>query len=280
MRGSVCAQVHGTTAERVATAEAADGHSVSSLLARTVLAELAVRRGDADVDEHLRRLDAEAERAGDLQRIVPVLELLTERALLNGSRPPVDELRRVIDGSPDEGRWVVRLAATAALVGIDVPVDELPDSSPYTLVARREWAAAADTFGAAGWDYDRALMLVRVGSADALREALELARRLGADPLARLATQRLRELGARVPRGPYGPARANRAGLTARQLEVLRLVVDGRTNAEIADELVVSLRTAEHHVAAVLAKLGASTRRDAAQRAGDLGLEPRGLKYQ
>jgi DNA-binding NarL/FixJ family response regulator len=115
-------------------------------------------------------------------------------------------------------------------------------------------------------------MLVRVGSAEALREALETARRLGAEPLARHATQRLRELGARVPRGPYGAARENRAGLTARQLEVLQLVVGGRTNAEIADELVVSLRTAEHHVAAVLAKLGASSRREAARRADDLGL--------
>jgi DNA-binding CsgD family transcriptional regulator/tetratricopeptide (TPR) repeat protein len=260
-------------AERVATVEAAEGRSVSSLLARTVLAELALRRGDADVDERLRRLEAEAERAGDLQRIVPVLEMMTERALLDGSRPPVDRLRSVIGGSPDEGRWVMRLHAIAALAGVDVPAGELPESSPYTLVARRDWAAAADAFGANGWEYDRALMLVRVGSVEAVREALEIARRLRAEPLVRRATQRLRELGARVPRGPYGAARANRAGLTGRQLEVLRLLVDGRTNAEIADELVVSLRTAEHHVAAVLAKLGAATRRDAARRAGDLGLQ-------
>lgn len=259
-------------AEQVATAEAAHGRSVSSLLARTVLAELALRRGDPDVDERLRRLEAEAERAGDLQRIVPVLELMTERALLEGSRPPRDRLRDVIAGSPDEGRWVMRLYAIAALAGVEAPTEGLPESSPYTLVARREWRAAADAFGANGWEYDRALMLVRVGSPEALREALEIARRLGAEPLARHATQRLRELGARVPRGPYGAARENRAGLTARQLEVLQLVVGGRTNAEIADELVVSLRTAEHHVAAVLAKLGASSRREAARRADDLGL--------
>lgn len=259
-------------AERVATVEAEDGRSVSTLLARTVLAELALRRGDPDVDERLRRLDADAERAGDLQRVVPVLELLTERALLNGSRPPADRIRRVIARSPDEGRSVVRLYATAVLAGVDVPADGLAESSPYTRVVRRDWAAAADAFGAAGWDYDRAFMLVRVGSAEALREALEIARLLGAEPLARLATRRLRELGARVPRGPYGAARENRAGLTARQLEVLQLVVDGRTNAEIADELVVSLRTAEHHVAAVLAKLGAPSRREVARRAGDLGL--------
>jgi ATP/maltotriose-dependent transcriptional regulator MalT len=259
-------------AERVATAEASGGRSVSSLLARTVLAELAVRRGDADADERLQLLDAEAARAGDLQRIVPVLELMTERAILQGSRPPIERLRRVIDSSPDEGRWVIRLHAIAAMAGLDVPAETLPETSPYALVARRDWVEAANAFGEAGWPYDRALMLLCSASVSGLTEALELARSLGAAPLARRAAQRLRELGERVPRGPYGAARANRAGLTARQLEVLRLVVDGATNAEIAEELVVSLRTAEHHVAAVLGKLGASSRRDAARRADEIGL--------
>jgi DNA-binding NarL/FixJ family response regulator len=69
--------------------------------------------------------------------------------------------------------------------------------------------------------------------------------------------------------------RANPAGLTARQLEVLSLLTEGLTNAEIADRLVVSPRTAEHHVAAVLTKIGASTRREAARRASELGLEAR-----
>jgi DNA-binding NarL/FixJ family response regulator len=53
---------------------------------------------------------------------------------------------------------------------------------------------------------------------------------------------------------------------------VLALVVEGLTNAEIAERLVVSPRTAEHHVAAVLTKLGAVSRRDAARRASELRL--------
>jgi DNA-binding NarL/FixJ family response regulator len=53
---------------------------------------------------------------------------------------------------------------------------------------------------------------------------------------------------------------------------VLELLVAGFTNAEIAERLVVSQRTAEHHVAAVLAKLGSATRREAARRAAELGL--------
>ena len=85
----------------------------------------------------------------------------------------------------------------------------------------------------------------------------------------------MRELGLSVPRGPRESTRANPAGLTARQLEVLALLAAGLTNAEIADRLVVSPRTAEHHVAAVLAKLGAAT---AGMRPGapsELGLDRR-----
>lgn len=53
---------------------------------------------------------------------------------------------------------------------------------------------------------------------------------------------------------------------------MLALLAEGLTNAEIADRLVVSPRTAEHHVAAVLAKLGATSRREAVARASELRL--------
>ena len=78
----------------------------------------------------------------------------------------------------------------------------------------------------------------------------------------------MRELGLRVPHGPREATRANPAGLTARQLEVLALLVEGLTNAEIAERLVVSPRTAEHHVAAVLHE----ARRDDAARCRAAGL--------
>ncbi|MBA3244782.1 MAG: helix-turn-helix transcriptional regulator, partial [Actinobacteria bacterium] len=64
----------------------------------------------------------------------------------------------------------------------------------------------------------------------------------------------------------------NPAGLTARELDVLRLVAAGKRNADVADELVVSPRTVDHHVSAILRKLRVRTRGEAAVAAAELGL--------
>ena len=66
----------------------------------------------------------------------------------------------------------------------------------------------------------------------------------------------------------------NPARLTDRQLEILRLVAAGLSNVEIAHRLVVSTRTVDHHVSAILAKLGVRTRRDAAAWAAGLEDKP------
>ena len=136
----------------------------------------------------------------------------------------------------------------------------------------RDWQSAADSFGNIGWMYDRALMLSLLDEQAALVESLEIARQLGADPLIKRVTRRMRELSMRVPHGRRETTRINPGGLTDRQVQVLTLVAAGATNAEIADRLVVSPRTAEHHVAAVLTKLGVTSRQDAARRAMELGL--------
>jgi DNA-binding NarL/FixJ family response regulator len=77
---------------------------------------------------------------------------------------------------------------------------------------------------------------------------------------------------ARIPRGPLSETRVNPAGLTGRQVDVLRLLSQGFTNAQIASQLVVSVRTVDSHVAAVLGKLAAASRQEAAARAAELGL--------
>ena len=62
----------------------------------------------------------------------------------------------------------------------------------------------------------------------------------------------------RAGRGPS--TAADPAGLTARQLEVLALLAEGLSNAQIAERLTVSAKTVDHHVSAVLGKLGVPTR--------------------
>jgi DNA-binding NarL/FixJ family response regulator len=76
----------------------------------------------------------------------------------------------------------------------------------------------------------------------------------------------MRQLGIRsVPTGPRRPARAHPRGLTPREQEVLELIAGGLTNGEIAAKLLISEKTVDHHVSAILAKLGVPSRGAAVQ---------------
>jgi DNA-binding NarL/FixJ family response regulator len=87
------------------------------------------------------------------------------------------------------------------------------------------------------------------------------------------AARVLRERGARdLRQGPRAPTRVNPAGLTGRQLDVLGLLADGLRNGQIADRLVLSRKTVDHHVSAMLRKLDVGTRTEAAAEAGRLGI--------
>ena len=106
-----------------------------------------------------------------------------------------------------------------------------------------------------------------------LRSALAELQQMGARPAAAIVARRLRERGARgLPRGPRLATREYPAGLTSREQDVLGLVAKGLRNGEIAGRLVVSERTIDHHVAAILRKLGVRTRTEASAEAVRLGL--------
>ncbi len=102
---------------------------------------------------------------------------------------------------------------------------------------------------------------------------MEALNALGARPAAAIVARRLRERGVRgVPRGPRSTTRQNPVGLTARELEVLALLSEGLRNAQIAERLVVSEKTVDHHVSAILRKLDVQTRSQASAHAIRLGL--------
>jgi DNA-binding NarL/FixJ family response regulator len=107
-----------------------------------------------------------------------------------------------------------------------------------------------------------------------LTSAYRVARRLAARPLAAEAAREVSALGESVSRrlGVRAAAHAHGAGLSRRELEVVRLLAVGRTNREIAHELYLSTRTVDMPVRNILRKLDSRSRVEAAHRAGELGL--------
>jgi DNA-binding NarL/FixJ family response regulator len=109
-----------------------------------------------------------------------------------------------------------------------------------------------------------------------LRQALGILDGLQASATARIIRRQMRRLGIRsIPVGARRTTRAHPNGLTRREGEVLDLIVAGDSNTEIADRLVISPKTVDHHVSAVLAKLNAPSRHAAASVALELGLRGR-----
>jgi DNA-binding NarL/FixJ family response regulator len=122
---------------------------------------------------------------------------------------------------------------------------------------------------------DAALALACSGDPLLMRRALGMLHDLGAQPAAAVVARRLRSLGARgLPRGSRPTTAANPASLTTRQVEVLTLLAAGLANPEIAERLVLSDRTVDNHVSAILRKLGVRNRADARAAALRLGLVP------
>lgn len=241
--------------------------------ALTVLGRIAVRRGRPEAAGLLGSAWDLATQIDEMQRIGPVAAARAEEAWLRGDQnrareiamPVYQEARRLGD--------LLHEAELGYLLAKSGQPVEVGGEHPYAVQAAGRWREAAEAWQAAGCPYEHAVALADSPEPEHLLAALGIAGDLGARPLAAQVRARLRALGVtRIPRGPVDETRANPAGLTARQVDVLRLLGQGYTNAQIARQLVVSVRTVDSHVAAVLDKLGARDRRHAAQQAAELGV--------
>jgi ATP/maltotriose-dependent transcriptional regulator MalT len=146
-----------------------------------------------------------------------------------------------------------------------------------------EWDAAAAAWDAIGQPYLLACALLqaaraavgegdRAAAVDRLPQAAELAARLGARPLQQEITRLARRARIDLPHAAGQARPVAPFGLTARELEVLRLVAAGRSNQQIAAELFISPKTASVHVSNILGKLGVTSRVEAAATAHRLHL--------
>jgi ATP/maltotriose-dependent transcriptional regulator MalT len=253
-------------------------HAPTRCSALTVLGRVQARRGHPDAARLLAEAWELAVSLDEIQRTGPAAAACAEGAWLRGdhaalvsiARPVLEEAVRLGDSvcQAELGYWLAQVHAS--------PGPEVADRAaalPYGLQAAGRWREAAEAWARAGCPYERAAALAESQDPEQMLIALGLLDELGARPLAARVRARLRELGVtRVPRGPLEETRGNPAGLTARQVDVLRLLGQGYTNAQIADRLVLSVRTVDSHVAAVLDKLGVRDRRDAAARAAELGV--------
>ena len=246
---------------------------VWSLTARGLIR---ARRGDPEAAAPLARAHDYARPTGELLQIGQETAARAELAWLAGDN---DTIRRVTEPAlalalKRRVAWNIgELAYWRWQAGIE---DDLPAglvAEPYRLSIAGDWAGAARLWREIGCPYEAALALGGANQERALRQALEEFRELGAGPAAAIVSRRLRGLGARgVPRGPRPSTRDNPAGLTTRELEVLALVAEGMRNAQIAERLIVARKTVDHHVSAILRKLDAPTRGQAAATAIRLGL--------
>jgi DNA-binding NarL/FixJ family response regulator len=140
------------------------------------------------------------------------------------------------------------------------------------MMIRGQWAEAAAEWARRGGRYLQVEAL-SAGDQAAASEALRILDELGATGAAEYLRAQLRKRGfSRVPRGPRRTTAANAAGLTPRQADVLALLAEGLSNAEIADRLTLSVKTVDHHISAVLGKLGVANRSQAVAVAHRLNL--------
>jgi DNA-binding CsgD family transcriptional regulator len=246
---------------------------VTRVSALTVLGHMRIRRGDPDSAGPLEEARTLAADSQESQRIGPLAAALAEAAWLVGDRDGVIrevlhayELSRNQRDVWAKGMLAVWLWRAGALEEIPTDIAE-----PYALEIGGDWQRAAKVWQTLACSYERANMLGWYGGESEQREALAVYEQLGAAPAAQALRKQMRARGVQgIPRGSRTSTRLDPHGLTKREAEILGLLSEGLRNSAIAKRLFLSTKTVDHHVSAILTKLGVPSRAEAVAMARKL----------
>lgn len=240
-----------------------------------IMALVRARRGDPEVWPLLDEAKAMAESEGELQYDAPLAAARAEAAWLEGNPDAIEyETGSTFEKAQRLGAWwrLGELAVWRHRAGLRDQVDHRV-AERYRAELEGDPARAAELWSDLGCDYDAAMALATSDDEELLRRSLLILQRLGARAAAAVVARRLRALGAQgISRGPRATTQRNPALLTEREVEVLSLVGAGMRNSEIAARLFLTTKTVDHHVSAILRKLGVESRGQAAAEASRLGL--------
>jgi DNA-binding CsgD family transcriptional regulator len=239
---------------------------ITRITALLALGRLRLRRGDPGVDTALDEALELATWTTTVQRLGPAHAARAEAAWLAGdTQRTLAEARAVYDLAESKRHpWFTgELAYWRWRAGDQVALPEWT-AVPYARQIAGDWLGAAEAWEQLGCPYEQARALAD-GDDDAQIAALAIFERLGARPMAEYIRQNMKAAGVQaIPRGPRKSTRQNPFNLTNRQLEILDLLTENLTNAEIAARLHISPKTVDHHVSAILAKLDVHSREEAA----------------
>jgi DNA-binding CsgD family transcriptional regulator len=246
---------------------------ITRITASVVAGQLAARRGRPDASALDTALTL-AQSTGEAQRLAPVAAARAEAAWLAGEPErivaEVDRAWAAVVAHPQ--RWQLgELAWWLAVAGDRRPLPvELP--RPFALLLAGAWSAAAAAWRELGCPLWCAMALGRGHELDDARLAVQELEALGATAVRDALLRDRHTAGLAVPRGPRAVTRGNPYGLTAREIDILGLLVDGLSNAELAERLFLSQKTVGHHVSAILRKLDVPTRSRAVALASQEGI--------